>query len=385
MLVHWIWFSLLQGMNGRQKLQLLERFHSPEDMYALEARGLKDMPFDCTALLQKDLRKATDILKTCAEQMIGVLTFTDSGYPNRLRSVDDPPMVLYYRGSLPTWELQPVIGVVGTRKASSYGLRIAGAISAQIAACGGIVASGGAFGIDTKALDGALSQGQTTVAVMAGGLDHPYPKANMPLFHKIMENGCLLSEHPPYTKGYRGNFLQRNRIISALSDAVLVVEAPHRSGALSTARHAMEQGKELFAVPGNVDNPFSVGSNELLQDGARPALSGWDVLADLQSSYPGVVEKRSPQLVEKAPPPLDKKEIDTAIKPSYTDPQVCSLSAEEQQIVAYMSPQPKLVDEILAQVDIPASKALSLITMLAMRGVIQNHPGGQVSLKTKNS
>ena len=211
MLVHWIWFSLLQGMNGRQKLQLLEHFHSPEDIYQLDRTIVKRVDFlgenALAGILNKDLTAANRIIRDCANQQIGVLAFTDTGFPERLRRIDDPPMVLYYRGALPAWDMQPVIGVVGTRKASSYGLRIAGQISAQIAACGGIVASGGALGIDTCALEGAVSQGQKTVAVLAGGLDNFYPKSNEPLFRRIIENGCLLSEYPPQTTAYKWNFL----------------------------------------------------------------------------------------------------------------------------------------------------------------------------------
>ena len=397
MLVHWIWFSLLQGMNGRQKLQLLERFHSPEDMYALEARGLKDMPFDCTALLQKDLRKATDILKTCAEQMIGVLTFTDSGYPNRLRSVDDPPMVLYYRGSLPAWELQPVIGVVGTRNASSYGLRIAGSISAQIAACGGIVASGGAFGIDTKALEGALTQGQTTVAVMAGGLDHPYPKANMPLFYKIMENGCLLSEYAPGEPAMKWNFLQRNRIISGISNGVLVVEAPAKSGALNTARWASEQGRDVFAVPGNIDVESCAGSNGLIGDIAMAAVSGWSVMQQYAPMYPQTVKRTEPvmnteETVEEFPlsrpekskprPKADKINIDKPGDCPYSvkENKLPALTQEENTVVALLTQSPVSMDTVMEQLQLPSATALSIITKLSIKGVVKIHPGKLISL-----
>jgi len=287
---------------------------------------------------------------------------------------------------IPQWDAQPGVGVVGTREASGYGLRMARQFGRELSACGALVISGGAAGVDAEAMWGALDTGSSTVAVLGCGVDTVYPASNRTLFEKVVENGCLLSEYPPNTRGYRGNFLQRNRIISALSDCVLVVEAPHRSGALSTARYAMEQGRELFAVPGNVDNLSSVGSNELLQDGARPALCGWDILQDQQSRFPGVVEKRQPQLETPAPIP-DKKEIDTAAKPHYTEPRtdLSGLSEEEKQIVAQLTHQPQLVDQVLAQVDIPASKALSLLTMLALKGVVENHSGGQISLKTQNT
>ena len=401
MLVHWIWFSLLQGMNGRQKLQLLEHFHSPEDIYQLDRTIVKRVDFlgenALAGILNKDLTAANRIIRDCANQQIGVLAFTDTGFPERLRRIDDPPMVLYYRGALPAWDMQPVIGVVGTRKASSYGLRIAGQISAQIAACGGIVASGGALGIDTCALEGAGSQGQKTVAVLAGGLDNFYPKSNEPLFRRIIENGCLLSEYPPQTTAYKWNFLRRNRLISGISNGVLVVEAPAISGALNTARWAWSQGREVFAVPGNIDVESCAGSNNLIGDIAHAAVNGWSVMCHYEMDYPHVVKKAEPRLQQEESPWLmvaqqqekpvpeskaDKINVDNPKDCPYSvkEKELPPLTEQEKAVVALLGATPIAMEQLVAQLEMSSGAVMSIITRLAVKGVVKNHPGKLISL-----
>ena len=255
MLEHWIWFASLQGISRRQKLQLLERFSDPEALYyADETQTLSQLPDAVdNALSEKDLTAARQLVKQCADQHIHVLTYEDAAYPDRLRSIHNPPLVLYYKGRLPDFDLQPVIGVVGTRKASPYGKTNALDMSRELAACGALVVSGGAAGIDTEALKGALDADTAAVAVLGCGVDVVFPASNRKLFEKIVEQGCLLSEYPPGTEPRSWHFPERNRIISGLSNGVLVIEAPAKSGALITAREAMEQGRDVFAVPGNIN------------------------------------------------------------------------------------------------------------------------------------
>ncbi len=395
MLVHWIWLAMLPGLNGRQKLELL-RSGSPEDLYALD-RKAKLSENVLQHLLNKDLEPAKRIMRNCAEKGIGILVFTDSAYPNRLRRIDAPPLVIYYRGSIPALDLQPVVGIVGTRNASPYGLRSAGKMGAQIAACGGIVASGGAFGIDSVALRGALETGGSTVAVMAGGLDKLYPAANEPLFKRIMENGCIFSEFPPGAPAFRGNFLWRNRLISGISNALLVVEAPKVSGALNTARWASEQGKDVFAVPGNIDVPNCEGSNALIGDIARPALDGWSVLKDYIYDYPDVVKQvklelqphQLENLAEGAEKPksqekADKKIVDKKPDCSYSVKQTPApaLSPQEQAVAALLTKEPVPVDQLLDQLDMAPAEVLNIVTRLSLKGVAQTHPGKFVSAKS---
>ena len=390
MLLHWVWFAGLKEMDGRQKLWLLQRFRTPEDIYRLDRFGLRglELPDNAVrALMNKNLDAAGQIVQSCMEKQIGILVFTDSAYPERLRNIDDPPMVLYYKGKVPNMELQPVLGVVGTRKASPYGLRAAAAMGNEIAACGAIIISGGAEGIDTMAMQGALDAGQITVSVQAGGLDTLYPKSNRKLFERVMEKGCILSEYPPGVPSYRGNFLRRNRIISGISNGVLVVEAPKISGALNTARWAFEQGRDVFVVPGNIDVESCAGSNGLIGDIAQPALSGWAVVKEYAPFYPGSVRQvNAPKYTIQIPQSQEKVDKITVDKPAESpyivkEKYLPELSEQEKTVVAMLTDKPIPVDTVIEQVKLPAATVMTVLTKLSIKGIVKLHPGKYASLK----
>ena len=393
---------MLPKLSVRQKLALLEHFPNPEDIYYTEAFGhLSGISADAEdALRNKDLTDAQKVIKSCADRNIGILTIGDTAYPTRLRNIHEPPLVLYYQGVLPDFESQPVIAVVGTRKASAYGLNNARQFSVQIAACGGLVISGGAYGVDTMALKGALDAEQQTVAVLGCGVDVVYPRTNRELFVRIRENGCLISEYLPGTGPKPWQFPERNRILSGLSNGVLVVEAPEKSGALITARNAFEQGRDVYVIPGNIGVASGAGSNQLLQDYGAAVFSGWDVLKDYAPQYPGVVEQRSvmpPRFRQETPPAMvaqpvdaprdfllpDKKDIDNPMRSAYSDLDNGNfqLNDLEKQIVACLDGTPRPVDEVIAQVGLPAAEVLRAFTKLALKGVVVNHPGRLVSAR----
>lgn len=396
MLIHWIWLSCLPQVTNRQKHLLLQAFRNPEDIYIasedalLSVGGMTEKAI--VSLLNKDMSQARQILSVCNEKNIGILTYGDAAYPSRLKNIEQPPLVLYYKGCLPDWELVPVIAMVGTRKATAYGLQIAESMGFQIASCGALVVSGGANGIDTLALQGAMQAGKKVVAVLGCGVDIVYPAKNKDLFGKIEKRGCLLSEYVPGTPPYTWNFPQRNRIISGISNGVVVVEAPEQSGALNTVRHALEQGRDVFAVPGNVNNPICAGSNQLLRERAMPAFVGWDVVREYAALYPDAVTRfeqpYSPPLkVAQTPiyPACVEKEanksIDNREKSRYSveDNERESLTEQERAVYDCLSITPKPVDEIIAALEMPAGKVLSILTMLAMKGLVKNHPGKLVS------
>lgn len=396
MLVHWIWYATLPGISLRQKLAILEHFSDPEDIF--NADGYDHIPGitleNAQALGEKDLERAKAIIKQCADSQIGILTYHDAAYPSRLRNIADAPLVLYYKGVLPDFEGQPVIGVVGTRKSSPYGMKHAKDFSRQIAACGGLIVSGGASGIDTAALEGAMGTGAQTVAVLGFGADVVYPANNRNLFARIQKNGCLITEYLPGTKPKPWQFPERNRIISGLSNGVLVVEAPEKSGALITARSAFEQGREVYAVPGNIDVATCVGSNGLLQDYAQAVVTGWDVIKVYADQYPNVEKRevtllhdRATQAVAQLPrypdtgPMADKKDIDNPKNNAYSvlDNALPELSGEEKEILRCLTPEPRSVDDVIAQLEIPAGRVLSVLTKLSLKGVVVTHPGRMVS------
>lgn len=388
MLIHWIWYAQLRGISLHRKQQLLEHFRDPEEIFhagedALLAAGLNREQLN--ALDEKDLSEARLIVSRCNSRGIGVLTFDDPGYPDRLRRIPDAPLVLYFKGILPRWNDAPVIGIVGTRSSSAYGERTAKQFGSQIAACGALVVSGGANGIDTASMEGAVAAGKPTVGVMACGVDITYPRSNAQFFRKVQEKGCLISEYPPQTKAAPWQFLERNRIISGMSNALLVVEAPEKSGALNTARHAIEQGRDVFAVPGNVDSPSCAGSNALLEEGAYPALSGWGVVRQYAADYPGKVAQKPliPEISEPVSGKPDKKSIDKLENSTYSvvNKPAPALSESEQAVLARVDKTPMALDALIEQLDLPAMTVKSILTRLAVRGLILNHPGGRVSRK----
>ena len=402
MLIHWIWLSRLPRVTIRQKLTLLQLFRDPEDIYyaheaALrQAEGMTEKAME--NLAQKDLTEARQILNTCGEKSISILTYGDGAYPSRLKNIPDPPLVLYYKGCLPDWDNLPVIAVVGTRKASAYGMQTAAKLGYQIAACGGLVVSGLADGIDAWAMKDALLAGKKTVGVLGCGADVVYPAKNKELFAHTEKQGCILTEYIPGTPPNSWHFPQRNRIVSGLSAGVLVVEAPEKSGALNTAHHAADQGRDLFVVPGNIDAENCAGSNQLLREHAIAVLSGYDVVREYESLYPQSIiqnpgsapsellvaqEPVCPSISKVSAPPHDKKSIDNREKSGYSvkHDAFSELTSEEQAVVNQLTRTPKTVDEVIAETQLPTGKVLSILTMLAMKGVVQNHPGKCVSLK----
>ncbi len=414
MLIHWIWLATRPDMTDRNRMVVLQHFQDAEDVYFAKPEAYASIELLSAegkrALQNKNLTGAEKILAECAEKNIKILTYADADYPERLRNIADPPLVLYYKGRLPDCDEMPLIGVVGTRRATAYGLTTAKRMGYQIASCGGIVVSGLAFGIDGMAMAGALMAGSPVIGVLGCGADVVYPMSNRHLFEDVERNGCILTEFPPGTPPKRWNFPRRNRIISGLSCGVLVVEAPEKSGALITAQQAADQGRDVFVVPGNIDVSSCAGSNALLRDGAAAVSCGWDVMEEYESLYPGKVRcnmgpalagKRkirhevSEQTLKVAQNPkiLDegkaqrklpkKKEVDNNASRSYIDAEVKlpALSANEEKIVALVKQGTTLADEIIAQTELPANVVLSSLTMLEIKGVIRRLPGKRVEMK----
>jgi len=400
MLIHWIWLAQ-KKLSCAQKWQLLQHFADPEDIYHADEQTLKETGVlsdeALSSLDDKDLTSAQSIVRECEDKGIRILTIGDEAYPKRLRNTYDPPLVLYFRGTLPNWNEVPVIGIVGTRKATAYGCNVARKFGGEIAACGALVVSGAADGIDAMAMSGALDTGKPVVGVLGCGADVVYPKKNQQLFDLTVANGCLISEYPPRSPANSWHFPQRNRIISGISNGLLVVEAPQKSGALITANYAMDQGRDVYVVPGPVDNPCCEGSNALLQDRAATALSGWDVVKEYESLYPEKIKRcqtvqklarvaQEPEIPTVFPAEslaADKKSIDNRGKSTYSvvNKPLPALTQEEQAVLAWIGTEPRLVDEILEELELSAGAAKAILTKLVIKGLIKNCPGGRVSRK----
>ena len=237
-------------------------------------------------LLNGDFRRADEIIKLCRENDIKIICYEQKEYPERLRNISDPPALLYCRGELPEIDDHIAIAVVGPRKPDDYGIKAAFSLSARLARGGAIVVSGGAMGVDTEAHGGALWAGGQTIAVLGCGILFPYLKSNEQLRRRISGQGAVVSEYPPDAGALSSHFPMRNRIMAGLSLGTVVVQAAARSGALITARHALEQGRDVFVVPGRSGEKLFEGSNLLLKDGAKPVLNVMDILEEYAERYP---------------------------------------------------------------------------------------------------
>ncbi|MBR2465605.1 MAG: DNA-processing protein DprA [Clostridia bacterium] len=291
--VYDIWLSLAVVPGEDTFFKLRESFCDSEKIYSLEEKELAlvlgKKTSECKRLLDKDLTRAKKIYEFCKKHGVGILTYGDERFPTSLREIPTPPVLLYYRGVLPDFDASFCVSVVGTRRLSKYGRRNAFSISYDLASAGAVIVSGMATGIDGVAHAGALSAGGKTVAVLGSGIDVCYPIEHKTLAREIVKTGCVFTEYPPGTRPERFNFPKRNRIISGLCATTLVIEGPERSGALISARHAAEQGRAVYALPGNVESKNSQLTNLLLKNGAKVCTSADDIVRDFEKKYAGII------------------------------------------------------------------------------------------------
>ena len=289
----WLALSFITGVGSRTSAQLIERFGSPAatinaSVASLEAAGLRAESIDALKSSAPRERAKRD-LKELAKLGGEVLVLADSRYPPLLRETYDPPIVLYVFGDLDSALAQPAVAIVGSRRCSTYGRNVAEKLSRELAERGVTIVSGLARGIDSAAHRGALEGKGLTVAVMGTGLDDVYPKDNRKLAEQIAAHGALVTEFPIATPPMSQNFPFRNRVISGLTLGVMVVEGAERSGSLITARLAYEQGRDVFAVPGNVTSPKSFGPNYLIKDGAKLVQTWRDVVEELPAELKAII------------------------------------------------------------------------------------------------
>ena len=388
MLTYWVWLAELPGLKGPSRLALLRHFGSPEDIFFADREELllaEDVPPGQAELaLNRDLSAADRILADCQRLGQRILTIQDAEYPQRLRNIFDPPLVLYVKGRMPVMDEEAAIAVVGTRECTPYGTACGERLGRELAASGAVVVTGLARGVDSAAARGALRAGGSVVGVTGGGLDVVYPPENGDLYADVAARGVLLSEYPPGSEPEKHHFPARNRIMSGLSVAALVVEAPERSGALITARLALEQGREVYAVPGPIDAPDSVGCNRLIRDGAGLAAEGWDILRDFQERFPEKLRpagklpawtplptrrraepRRKP---EPAPEPEKAPALRAVSREGLTDDQIALLGVLEPE-------GPIQVDDLIESTGIPARRVSSALTMLEIDGCVRQHDG----------
>lgn len=347
----WLRFQQTDGIGRVYSQKLLELYGEPSNFMGQDIE-VKDIPRKVLDKIKGNKRANNfeNICKLMEKYEIKYLTVLDKDYPESLRSIFSPPLILFYRGTLPHDAWNNTLAIVGTRRADNYGKYITNKISRELSAKGVIIVSGLAYGVDTIAHKACLASGGKTIAVMATGCDQIYPPENRKLAEKIIENGAIISEYIPGVEAERYFFPQRNRIISALSMGTLVAQGKKNSGAMLTAKYAIDQNKELFAIPGEINNALSEGPNYLIKNGACMVTEADDILSSfINTNY---VEQLT-------------------IFPE--------LSNEEKVVYNYIKQENRSVyfDEIIINTKLPITKLSSLLMNLELKGVIQAQAGNK--------
>jgi len=364
----WLELQAVKGLGPITFARLISRFGSPEairnaNLSELVATGgvssalaqslQQPLPHDRSTQIQREL-------EAVEAGRFSILTLTDPHYPARLKTLADPPSILYCTGQLQECD-QHALAIVGARKGSHAGRAFTRTLSGDLAALGFTIVSGLARGIDADAHEGALATTGRTVAVLGCGIDRTYPPEHVKLRQRIEQHGAVLSEFPMGTSPQSYNFPQRNRVISGLSLGVIVTEATLKSGSLITARMALEQNREVFAVPGVVTHPLSHGPHRLIKQGAKLVEKHWDI-----------VEEILPMLE-----PSFREHVETQQEGVNTQPPSIALCPEEQHVFERIPLEPVLLDELIAQGSYSSSEVMSILLSLEMKGLIKQVPGLQ--------
>ncbi len=359
--IDWLTLARIQGIGPVLASRLIAKFGSPESVFESFDIDLKSSGLLNENLL-KEFRKTsfreaaeTDLDK-CEKLGIGICTLDDQVYPKMLRNIHAPPIVLFYRGDISIASASPMIGIVGTRSPTNYGLTVAKKFSADLARSGVVIASGMALGIDAIVHEACLDAGRPTIAVLGGGPDVIYPLTNANIYRRIYEEGLILSEFPPGTRPEAWNFPRRNRIISGLSDGVLVIESGKKGGSLITAYEAVSQGREVFAVPGPITSAMSDGTFRLIRDGATPVREISDILEQLKA--PDLFASVKPETLSRV-----------------TAPPIDLLPENELLVFNAISDDPLRVDQISEFCKTGLGELYGILLSLELRGLIRQESG----------
>lgn len=390
----WLWLTL--NLSAGPAWQVLRHFDTPEKAYFADPVEYALIPRLTGAQRKKLENKALDgverVLADCDRTGTAILTWQDADYPERLRNIELPPLVLYYRGALPRFDEEIAIAMAGTRKATPYGRKAAGELAFQITRLGGLVLTGIVEGCDRHAADGALKAGGPLACVLAGGADVPYyaSESSRHLLEDVAACGALISEYPPGTPHLAEHFAGRNRILTGLALGTLCVEAPERSGTLGVARLALDQGRDVYAVPANIDAPAGAGTNRLLARGeAICVCSGADVLEHYWPLYPHR-RKNAPPLTgdaqeqrlnfpsPEAPEPAKPKEAAAPQRREMRfDAHKSEFTDDERAVLMALQEGALVTDAVVSATALPARRVSAALTVLTIRGLVRQKPGGQ--------
>ena len=390
-----LWLTSRNGIQPLIVVKLVEQFGSAAAVYYApkEEYDLLPLPKQLKgSLREKSMDDVDRILERCDRQGIHLVGCSDGDYPERLLQLPDYPLVLYVKGRLPRVDDEVVIAMVGARNCTPYGISMAGQISMDLARSGAIVVSGLAQGIDAASIKGALQGGGRVISILAGGVDVVYPACNRWLYDDVAVSGAIVSENPPGTRPEGWRFPIRNRLISGISLGTIAVEAAEgRSGTLITAHTALDQGRDVFAVPGPADAPMSGGTNQLISRGeAKLVRCAWDVLSEYTDMFPHKLRQAAPlsreeansrlsvgRKAEAAPPREKQRNIspEGAELPLLPEAELLRLGEEQREILRILCQTPLTVDEMIGQTEIPARRVNTALTLLQAHGYLKELPG----------
>lgn len=390
----WIWFQDAVGYCSQAVDRLVEAGLTPRQLWKLTAQQLAGLglftPKQLADLRSTGTTHAEEVLKTCRWRGYQLLTPESPLYPTRLKNIDMMPAVLYVEGSWPNLEEEPAIAVVGSRKMSNDGARVAYWFAQELSLRGFLIVAGLAEGIDSQGHLGAVEAGKRTIAVLGSGLDITYPIFNQPLRQRILEHGAVVTEYQPGTRPNRYNFPARNRIISGLSQGVLVAEATIRSGSLITAGHALAQNRDVFAVPYRLSDENGQGCLRLIQQGAKAVVCPEDIVEEYLALFgdrilskeeaeklttpqrPSRWADGEPSLSAKSASPPSRREVNL---PEY-------LNDRQREVYRHISGGPRTAQYLQQQTGYPISEVLSTLTILEIEGLIRACPGGVYAAKS---
>lgn len=401
-LAHWIRYSQIFSAGSVRPRELLEQIGSPE---VLELCGEQELKLfgmteqEISRLKRYRLSYAEEILSQCDKLGIWTISYGSEEYPQRLRNIYNPPMVLYGKGNLGNLDEELSVSVVGTRKASPYGIGVTTRICRDLAKSGFVILSGCAVGIDAAAHRGALEVSGKTIGVLGCGIDVDYPRENNGLKQQILEKGALLSEYPPGTGASGSHFPVRNRILSALSNGVLVTEAPVQSGARITANYALEHGKDLFCVPPHdIFSGSYAGVVPYLREGAKAVYSAEDILFEYCVSYPHKLvseilsqNRQEKEEIASVPSKLTaEQEVSiqtkqTEAKPTEPQMEPVKLEPKQEKLFSCLSEVPKSADDLAAECGYSIQETLEILMDLELSGAVVSCPGQKYQRQENNS
>ncbi len=410
-MIYWLWLHCALGAGGIKSKEIISRFSSAKALYEAGDKGRRELNIftenQLTRLNNTTLDEVNELIKQCSAQNIGIITIGDKNYPKRLKRIYNPPYALFYKGEFPNFDSIPTLCIVGTRKVTDYGYKCAYSLSGRLSQGGFLIISGGAKGSDTAAHLGALLTGNKTVAVLPCGFNINYPVANKKLREDILlSGGCLISEYLPDTPAQKSHFVVRNRLLSGLSNGVIVAEAPLKSGAMITANYAAEQNRDVFAIPGNPAQLNYLGNNSLIRDGAKAVSFITDVFSEYICEFN---DKISIEMAMAKPLPSyksydfgieEKVEVNNKndVKPPYKlkeqgnfevkntekikiNKKILSepLSKNTKMIYNQLNKQIFSCDDLLSS-EVNSSMALAAVGELELYGLIEAIPGGRYKL-----